>query len=156
MEIGTLFFHQAITKRRRRNTIVYVKDENDIVQFMPNKISNTFVNYFRNIFASQNSNHGRPFMHTQLPIPSHDYTYTVPRKQELWETLTEMKRNASPGPDGLNVEFYIATWSWIGDDVCILVRSFFSWEFFVLILMKHILLLFLRNLFLKFLPTTGR
>jgi hypothetical protein len=46
MEIGTLFFHQAITKRRRRNTIVYVKDENDIVQFMPDKISNTFVNYF--------------------------------------------------------------------------------------------------------------
>jgi hypothetical protein len=64
-------------------------------------------------------------MHTQLPIPSYDYTYTVPGKQELWETLMEMKRNASPGPDGFNVEFYIATWSWIGDDVCMLVRSFF-------------------------------
>jgi hypothetical protein len=28
-----------------------------------------------------------------------------------------MKRNASPGPDGFNVEFYLATWTWIGDDV---------------------------------------
>jgi hypothetical protein len=37
-----------------------------------------------------------------------------------------MKRNASPEPDGFNVEFYIATWSWIGDDVCMLVRSFFQ------------------------------
>jgi hypothetical protein len=38
----------------------------------------------------------------------------------------EMKRNASPGPDGFNVEFYLATWSWIRDDVYVLVRSFFE------------------------------
>jgi hypothetical protein len=42
------------------------------------------------------------------------------------ETLKDMKRNASPGPDGFNVEFYIATWSWIGPDVVQLVRSFFQ------------------------------
>jgi hypothetical protein len=36
-----------------------------------------------------------------------------------------MKRNASPGPDGFNVEFYIATWEWIGDDVHQLVKNFF-------------------------------
>ena len=34
---NTAFFHHAIVKRRRRNTIVSVKDENDIVQFMPDK-----------------------------------------------------------------------------------------------------------------------
>jgi hypothetical protein len=32
---NTTFFHRAIAKRRRRNTIVSVKDENDILQFMP-------------------------------------------------------------------------------------------------------------------------
>jgi hypothetical protein len=32
-----------------------------------------------------------------------------------------MKKRASPGPDGFNVEFYLATWSWIGDDVTMLV-----------------------------------
>ena len=37
-----------------------------------------------------------------------------------------MKRNASPGPDGFNVEFYMAAWSWIGDDVANLVKSFFQ------------------------------
>ena len=49
----------------------------------------------------------------------------MPTKQELWDTLKDMKRNASPGPDGFNVEFYLATWSWIGDDVAALVSSFF-------------------------------
>jgi hypothetical protein len=37
-----------------------------------------------------------------------------------------MKRNASPGPDGFNVEFYLATWTWIGQDVVQLVRNFFQ------------------------------
>lgn len=103
---NTSYFHKAIIKRRRRNTIVSVKDENDILQYMPDQISNTFVNYFRHIFASSNTNIGRPFVETQRPHEAQDYTYTVPEKQELWDTLKEMKRNASPGPDGFNVEFY--------------------------------------------------
>ncbi|XP_037479647.1 uncharacterized protein LOC119356771 [Triticum dicoccoides] len=38
-----------------------------------------------------------------------DFTYTIPDKQEIWQTLQEMNRRASPGPDGFNVEFYIAS-----------------------------------------------
>ena len=121
---NTAYFHRAILKRRR-NMIVSVKDENDVIQHMPKQISNTFVNYFRHIFASTNVNVGRPYIHSQLPLNSLDYTYTMPTKQELWDTLKDMKRNASPGPDGFNVEFYLATWSWIGDDVAALVSSFF-------------------------------
>ena len=56
---------------------------------------------------------------------SQDPTYSTPDKKELWDTLSEMKKSASPGPDGFNVEFYIATWEWIGDDVFQLVKGFF-------------------------------
>ena len=89
--------------------IVSIKDENDIIQNMPKQISNTFVNYFRHIFASTNNNVGRPYFHTQVPANSMDNTYTVPSKQELLDTLEDMKRNASLGPDSFNVEFYLAT-----------------------------------------------
>jgi hypothetical protein len=65
-------------------------------------------------------------MHTQLPQDTHDYTYCIPDEKEILDTLKEMKRNASPGPDGFNVEFYISTWGWIGPDVIQLVRSFFQ------------------------------
>lgn len=122
---NTSFFHHAIVKRRRRNAIVSIKDENNVMQFMPDQISNTFVNYFRSIFVSPNANNGRPFLHTQVPQENQDYTYSIPDDQEILETLKDMKRNASPGPDGFNVEFYIATWGWIGQDVVQLVRNFF-------------------------------
>lgn len=64
---NTSYFHKAILKRRKRNTIVSVKDENDVVHYMPKQISNTFVNYFRHIFASPTANHDRPYTESQLP-----------------------------------------------------------------------------------------
>jgi hypothetical protein len=123
---NTSFFHHAAVKRRRRNTIASVKDENNVLHFMPDKISNTFVNYFRSIFSSTNANNGRPYTATTLPQDDQDKTYSTPDEQEILDTLKEMKRNASPGPDGFNVEFYIATWEWIGSDVVQLVRNFFQ------------------------------
>jgi hypothetical protein len=49
----------------------------------------------------------------------------MPDKKEILDTLKEMKRNASPGPDGFNVEFYLAAWEWIGDDVTKVIRDFY-------------------------------
>jgi hypothetical protein len=106
---NTTFFHGAITKRRRRNTIVSVKDENNVIQYMLERISNTFVNYFRYIFDSTQPNTSRPFINTQLPEDTQDFTCSIPDEKEILETLKDMKRNASPGPDGFNVEFYIVT-----------------------------------------------
>jgi hypothetical protein len=62
---NTSFFHHV--KRRTRNAIVSVQDENNVMQFMPDRISITFVNYFRSIFAFTNANNGRPFLGAQLP-----------------------------------------------------------------------------------------
>ena len=123
---NTAFFHKAIIKRRKRNSIASIKDENNIVQHMPDKISNTFISYFKSIFSSANANNGRPFLSTHMPQDSDEYTYTIPDEEEVLSTIKEMRRNASPGPDGFNVEFYIATWEWIGKDVTDLVRNFFQ------------------------------
>jgi hypothetical protein len=37
-----------------------------------------------------------------------------------------MRKNASPGPDGFNVGFYLAAWNWIGDDITTLIRNFYT------------------------------
>jgi hypothetical protein len=63
---------------------------------MPEKISNTFVSYFRLIFAPANTNNGRPFIGTTHPQDSQDYTDIIPDGEEILETLKDMKRNASP------------------------------------------------------------
>jgi hypothetical protein len=123
---NTSFFHRAIVKRKKRNTIASIKDENDVLQCMPDRISNTFVNYFRSIFASSHANNGRPLINSQPPSNMDGYTYSIPDNKENFQTLKDMKRNASPGLDGFHVEFYLATWEWIGQDVVQLVRNFFQ------------------------------
>jgi hypothetical protein len=36
---NTSFFHHAVVKRKRRNTIVSIKDENNVMHYIPNEIS---------------------------------------------------------------------------------------------------------------------
>ena len=57
---NTAYFHMSVAKRRR-NSIMSVKDENNLMQFMPDRIANTFVTYFRSIFASSNSDRSIPY-----------------------------------------------------------------------------------------------
>ena len=49
---NTAYFHKAITKRRSKNTIYSINDENNNTHFMPDQIATTFVSYFRSIFTS--------------------------------------------------------------------------------------------------------
>lgn len=101
-----------------------IKDEHNLVQHMPDGIARTFVSYFRSIFTTANTSRTAPYP-TILNFDMDDPTYSIPDKHELWVTLNDMKKNASPGPDGFNVEFYLATWDRIGDDVFNLVQYFF-------------------------------
>jgi hypothetical protein len=71
-------------------------------------------------------NNTRINLETTTPQDSSDFTNSIPDKKEIWEILKEMKKNASPGPDGFNVGFYLSAWSWIGDDVTTLVRNFYT------------------------------
>jgi hypothetical protein len=93
---------------------------------MPDKIAAVFNAYFKSIFTT--SKPGSSSTHFPDPgePPSDDPTYKKPDKQEIWQVLNDMKRNASPSPDGFNVKFYLATWDWIGDEVHKLVVDFFS------------------------------
>lgn len=50
----------------------------------------------------------------------------IPSENDILEILKQMRRDASPGPDGLNVAFYRAAWNWIKDDVTAMVGSFYE------------------------------
>ena len=82
------------------------------------------MNYFRFIFSSPNNNADRPHEFTQWPNDTLDPTYSLRNNHEVLHILKDMKLNASPGPDGFNVEFYLAAWDWIGDEVTQLVINF--------------------------------
>lgn len=113
-------------KRKRRNRIVSIKDSNGNALFDPVDIAKEFVNYFKTIFCSSSTNNDRANLQIAMPQETSDFTNSIPDKQEIWEILKAMKKNASPGPDGFNVGFYLSAWSWIGDDVTNVVRNFYN------------------------------
>jgi hypothetical protein len=114
-----------VLKRRRRNRIVSIEDAQGNVLHDPDDVAQEFVNYFQNIFHSSFPDNGRPYLHSSLPQGTNDYTYSMPDKQEILQILKSMKKNASPGPDGFNVAFYLSAWDWIGDDVTTVVQNFY-------------------------------
>jgi hypothetical protein len=104
---NTAYFHRSIAKRRR-NTIVSIKDEQNVIHFMPHKIATVLVSYFRSIFQSNVSNNAssssNPLRFDTSQPNSEEFTYSIPNKNEIWQVLNDMKRNSSPGPYGFNVD----------------------------------------------------
>ena len=45
---------------------------------------------------------------------------------EIRETVFDMAKDKSPGPDGFPVEFFQIYWPIVGGSVCLAVRSFFT------------------------------
>lgn len=122
---NTTYFHNSVLKRRRKNRISVILDHNNNMLHNPDDIASCFINYFSNLFSSCNPDLGT------LPLLSNNEEGmadcpSIPDKEEILQVLKGMKRNASPGPDGLNVAFYISAWKWIGDDVTKLVQDFYT------------------------------
>jgi hypothetical protein len=85
-----------VQKRKRRNRIVSIKDSNGNALFDPDDIAKEFVNYFKTIFCSSSTNNDRANLQIAMPQETSDFTNSIPDKQEIWEILKAMKKNASP------------------------------------------------------------
>lgn len=46
-------------------------------------------------------------------------------KEEVYLTILNLPTGKSPGPDGFNIEFYLAFWPMIGDLLFLAVKYFF-------------------------------
>ncbi|EEC77009.1 hypothetical protein OsI_15342 [Oryza sativa Indica Group] len=121
---NTSFFHQAAQKRRRKNRISTIIQNNSITND-PDEIATAFISYFSNLFQSTNENEASSSHGTndqsEIFLPP-----DPPNEDEILQILKQMKRDASPGPDGLNVAFYRAAWQWIKEDVTKMVAQFYE------------------------------
>lgn len=121
---NTSFFRRAVLQRKRKNRIVGIMSNSGWTN-NPDEISDTFISYFKNLFTSDNSQvmqeifsrGSNSFLPQEMPDP--------PSKDQIWDILKEMKTDASPGPDGLNVGFYKSAWPWIKKDITEMVKEFF-------------------------------
>lgn len=67
----------------------------------------------------------RQELETSDTIGEDEYTRSIPDLHELHNIVKNMRSNATPGPDGLSVDFYKSAWQWVGKDVLDLVTKFY-------------------------------
>jgi hypothetical protein len=108
----------------------------------PEQLADTLTAYFQHIFSKTTAT-ATPTLILPLPllrlliIPLHtdsgardgNFTNSLHDAHKLHSIIKNMRNNASPGPDGLNVAFYKAAWPWVSQDVHSLVRDFYTSAF---------------------------
>ena len=100
----------------RKNIHRLYDDKNDIISDK-NAILEEIYTYYKQLYSNSNhcpqTNLDLLFNNLDIPKLSTDSQACLEKpitKKELYRTLISMKRNKSPGIDGLPVEFYIVFW----------------------------------------------
>lgn len=122
------FFFQACKGRWNKNKILSIQDDDGNVASNHKDMSSVAVNFFTNLMGSDSEVSPYP---EDLDVPqlSDDQIEDLSRPfsdDDIWSCFKHMAKNKSPGPDGLTVEFFIASWNIIGSDVCRGIQFFFS------------------------------
>jgi hypothetical protein len=132
-DINTSFFHQSIIKRARKNIITHFKNPDGTFSTTQDQLARTINQYFIEIFRSQGSSSvGSQHQEWAIEpnqnqaITNDSFTNSTPDLQEIHSIIRNMRSNAAPRPDGLNVAFYKASWEWISNDVYDLVSFFIT------------------------------
>ena len=117
---NTRFFHSRATHRYCRNKIVEIKNSKGVVCSDEESISNTFINYYQELFMS--------FQPSNLDAAVVDIPRTITEEVNAWLeakyireevewALKQMEPLKAPGPNGLSSLFFQKYWQDVGDDV---------------------------------------
>ncbi|XP_074346531.1 uncharacterized protein LOC141685321 [Apium graveolens] len=126
------FFHKKYKANWNHNKILVLEDDSGTLVHGQQLCANVAIHYFKNLL-------GMEVTHTAIDLESVDYKVTTETQATLlsvavndaliFNTLKKMKKNKAPGPYGVNVEFFLATWNTTGPDFCASIRCFFDTGF---------------------------
>ncbi|XP_026429515.1 uncharacterized protein LOC113325863 [Papaver somniferum] len=123
------FFHTSTVTRRKRNSIVMLKDDRGEWINNEKMIENHIVNHFNSLFNSSSST----VCDTELsnlfaPVISTDENLDLCKEVSENKIISAVKQLGAlkaPGPDGLQGIFYTKYWNHVGPSVIDLIKSFF-------------------------------
>lgn len=121
------FFSNACRNRWNSNKILSLKDQDGNIVTSHSDISRVAVDHYSNLMGHAFPVNALPD-DIQTPMLSESQILMLSRpfdKDDILNTLKSMAKNKCPGPDGFTVEFYLATWDIVGDNVCSAVLHFF-------------------------------
>ncbi|KAH6786600.1 hypothetical protein C2S52_006152 [Perilla frutescens var. hirtella] len=99
---NTEFFHRTTSRRKKRNAITRIKDENDVLITKDDEIENVLVNYFKKLFKSEGITRMDEWLNVIEPRVIDNMKEELERaftKEEIVEALNQMHPLKSSGPD---------------------------------------------------------
>ncbi|XP_062100181.1 uncharacterized protein LOC133806062 [Humulus lupulus] len=125
---NTKFFHASANKRRRRNQIVALKDDEGVLRDWDNGLGTVMVDYFKHLFSASSTDWHSVTECISASI-SEDVNMDLVRpieSEEVKQALFQMHPDKSPGPDGFSPGFYQKFWDIVGEDIISMVQDFFT------------------------------
>jgi exonuclease III len=115
---NTRFFHASIKGRRHRNQITMLKRGNVWIEGV-DAIKKETKDHFSKHFLEEWKN--RPFLQglnfNSLSADDNDLLLAPFTEEEVRDTIWSCDGNKSPGPDGVNINFYKACWPIVKFDI---------------------------------------
>lgn len=118
---NTKYFHNSVKIRRHKNKIRVIKDISGNIYTDQTAIENCFMNFCHNLWSTTTSYTLDSLLFVlpnDLPVLNDIDAKSLIRpitKREVYSNLKTMPSGKSPGPNGLNSEFYIYYWNQIGN-----------------------------------------
>ncbi|XP_062102834.1 uncharacterized protein LOC133812999 [Humulus lupulus] len=132
-DLNTTFFHASANKRRRRNQIVALKDDEGVLRDWDNGLGTVMVDYFKHLFSASSTDWHSVTECISASI-SEDVNMDLVRpieSEEVRQALFQMHPDKSPGPDGFSPGFYQKFWDIVGEDIISMVQEFFTTSTFL-------------------------
>jgi len=127
---NTEFFHRVANGRKRKNTILSFKKEDEIIEGDSNLLAHA-TEYYKTLFGPEQG-HSFPldpdlWDENELVQDFENEILTQPfSEEEIKEALFQMEKNKAAGPDSIPIEFYQSCWEIVKNDIVQLFDDFYN------------------------------